>query len=198
MRSPRAAAAQQPLRTNQQESDQDREDERISIGPELDREDRLQRHRQNADHQAAHGRTHQAAHAADHGGDEGDKHQAHAHSRRKRPRLHHVEQRDDSGEHSAEEEGNRDHGIGPHAHETRHSEVLGGGAHLHADAAAAEEDDQPDEQHDGDGDGHHLKLRNAQTLDDEILAQLVEECDALGARAEDQENEVLEKIGERE
>ena len=51
---------------------------------------------------------------------------------------------------------------------------------------------------DGEGDGHHLKLRNAQALDDEESAQLVKEGDALGPRAEDQENEVLEKIGERE
>ena len=140
----------------------------------------------------------QRADAADDRGDEGDQHHVDAHLVGDAAALGDDIERDEARQDAGQREGHGDHPVGPDADQAGHVEILRRGPHLDADGRAPEE--QREQPAAAGGDDHHgdLQPRHPQAAELDALVEPAEEIEAHGARAEDQQHDMLQQIGERE
>ena len=188
----------EPLRSDDQNSEDGCEHEGVAVGPEAEREQRLQGDGQGADREASEDCTRQASHAADDRGDEGEQDDVDADRGRHRARLRGEQDRRRRGKQAGESERCGNHRVGADPEHTCHLEVLGGGAHLRPQRRPPKEEANGDEQDDRHGDDDHVELLDHDRADRERSAQARREIRRSRQRAPDEPGNALEQEAERE
>ena len=102
------------------------------------------------------------------------------------------------GEDAAQREGERDDAVGAHAEHARHAEILRRGAHLQPEARRLEEPGERGEQDRADQDGDDLQALQPDAEDLDLAAERRQEVDALGPRADEQDERLLQEEADGE
>ena len=94
----------------------------------------------DAEREAAHHRSLKRVEASGNRRDEAEQHSGQPECRRDLTACAEQQDRDRSGEHTADGERDRDHAVGSHAEESSRRKVLRSGAHLEADGGLGQEE----------------------------------------------------------